>query len=127
MGWFGAQGELYFAHERASAFGGLGYTPAIDEGDPSGITGAAGLRAFTNGIRHRGFLELSVSQVAVQTGVEDKRLYGPGLQAGYQYAALSGFTFLVSAGVGVVLNGGDRLDDSAVQALVGLGFGYTWR
>src|SRR5689334_22978950 len=30
MGWLGVQGERYFAHERLSAFLGLGYTPSIN-------------------------------------------------------------------------------------------------
>lgn len=127
MGWLGAQAELYFSGDRLSAFAGLGYTPALGEGDPSGITGAAGLRAYTNGLRHRAFLELSVSQVAVRTGaaVEDKRFYGPGVQVGYQYTALSGFTLLASVGVGVALGVDEGV--SPVYGLGGLGFGYTWR
>src|SRR5262245_39599585 len=58
MGWFGLHGERYFARERLSGFLGLGYTPAVDEGDPSGPTFAIGLRGFTPGIKHRGFLAL---------------------------------------------------------------------
>ena len=92
MGWFGVHGEGYFAHERLSAFVGLGYTPSIDPGDPSGPTFAVGLRGFTTGIKHRGFLALSVSQLAVETGfAEDPgRFYGPGLEAGYQFVSLGG-------------------------------------
>ena len=47
MGWFGLQGERYFAGERMSGFVGLGYTPSIAYGDSSGATFAAGLRGFT--------------------------------------------------------------------------------
>ena len=61
MGWLGLQGERYFARERLSAFVGLGYTPGIDQGDPSGPTFALGVRGFTTGVKHRGFLALSVS------------------------------------------------------------------
>src|SRR3954471_23295979 len=68
MGWLGLHGEKYFAGERLSGFVGLGYTPPIDTGDPSGPTFSVGLRAFTPGISHRGFLALSVSQLAVQSG-----------------------------------------------------------
>jgi hypothetical protein len=128
MGWFGTQGELYFGHTRLSAFGGLGYTPSLDPGDPTGITGAAGFRAYTNGIKHRGFLELSLSQVVVQTGpAGGSRHYGPGLQAGYQYTALGGFTLLVSGGVGVALGLDGNANVGEVQPLLGLGVGYTWR
>ena len=68
MGWFGLHGEGYFARERLSGFVGLGYTPSVDEGDPSGPTFAIGLRGFTTGIKHRGFLALSLSQLATETG-----------------------------------------------------------
>src|SRR5687768_8479774 len=83
MGWLGLQGERYFAHERLSAFLGLGYTPSIDEGDPSGPTFALGFRGFTPGVKHRGFLALCVSQIVVESGfTEDpSRLYGPGVEA----------------------------------------------
>ena len=104
MGVLGTQAEMYFGGDRLSIFGGLGYTPAFSEVRLSGVAGAAGIRIFTNGARHRGFLELSISQVLVQwsTSVEYRRFYyGPGIQVGYQYVALSGFTFMVSAGAGV--------------------------
>jgi hypothetical protein len=67
MGWLGAQAERYFGHERGSVFLGLGYTPDVDEGETSGLAGAAGVRGYTGGARHRGFLELGVSQIAVTT------------------------------------------------------------
>jgi hypothetical protein len=68
---------------------GLGYTPSIDSGDPSGLTFALGLRGFSPGIKHRGFLAVSLSQLALESGfVENpRRFYGPGLEAGYQYAS----------------------------------------
>jgi hypothetical protein len=73
-------GEGYFARERLSGFVGLGYTPEVDEGDPSGPTFAIGLRGFTPGIKHRGFLALSLSQLALESGfVENpRRFYGAG-------------------------------------------------
>jgi hypothetical protein len=58
MGWFGAQGERYFADERLSVFVGLGYTPRLDRGDPTGPTFAAGVRSYTAGVKHRAFLEV---------------------------------------------------------------------
>lgn len=137
MGWIGAQAERYFANERLSAFGGVGYTPKIDFGDPTGLTLAAGLRAFTKGTKHRGFAELSVCQVATEPFVliagassdfaDAKRHYGPGIQAGYQYTAAGGFTVMVSVGVGYVPGVDNDVKESAVQPLSGLGFGYTWR
>ena len=144
MGWIGAQGEAYFVRDRLSLFGGLGYTPEIDGGDPTGITFAAGVRGYAGGAKHRGFLELSVTQVAIQSPImlggvvldEGKRLYGPGLQVGYQYTAGSGFTVMASGGLGLAIGASDLTlrDDllevrreSEVQPLLSIGFGYTWR
>ena len=129
MGWFGLQGQRYFSSDRLSAFLGVGYTPAPDEVDPSGITFALGVRGFTPGLKHRGFLEASACQVlTVSSFIEEERarLYGPCLQAGYHFASRGGFTALASLGVGFAL--GDVPDgESAAMGLLGLGFGYTWR
>ena len=129
MGWFGLQGERYFSRDRFSAFLGVGYTPAPDEFDPSGITFALGVRGFTPGLKHRGFLEASACQVlTVSSFIEEERarLYGPCLQAGYHFAARGGFTALVSLGVGFAL-GDVPAGESTAMGLLGLGFGYTWR
>lgn len=127
MGWFGAQGERYFLDERLSIFLGVGYTPQIDPGDPTGPTFAAGLRSFTSGLKHRLFLEASASQVQVETEGADggRRLYGPGLQAGYQFVSVGGFTAMVSVGAGYALGVPRGGDPWATQ--VGLGLGNTWR
>ena len=127
MGWFGLQGERYFARDRFSVFLGAGYTPSIDQGDPSGATFAAGIRGYTAGFKHRGYLEASVSQIFTQSGfAEDpKRLYGPGLEAGYQFASRGGLTVMVSAGLGYAP--GVPEGESGVGGLIGLGLGYTWR
>lgn len=122
LGWFGGQGEAYVAGDRLSVFGGLGYTPEVD-GNVSGVTVAGGVRGFTRGNTHRGFLELSVSQLAIGYGEHD-RLYGPGLQAGWQYVSRGGFTVLASAGAGYIVVSGIS---QPVQLLLGLGVGYTWR
>ena len=61
MGMFGAHVEGYVKSGRVSVFGGLGYLPEFEPGDPSGVTGAAGARVFTSGRTHRAFLEMSVS------------------------------------------------------------------
>ena len=127
MGWLGLQGERYFANDRLSAFLGLGYTPIIDQGDPSGLTFAVGVRGYTSGVKHRGFLALSVSQLFVESGggEDPSRLYGPGLEAGYQFASRGGFTFMVGAGAGYAPGMPDG--ESMVGSMVELGFGYTWR
>lgn len=124
MGWMGLQGEKYLRSDRVSLFGGLGYTPSVIEGDANGVTVAAGLRGYTPGLRHRGFLELSVAQIEVEQNcfARCRRPYGPGLQAGYQYVATGGFTASLSGGLGYPLNGSGN-----PAALIGLGFGYTWR
>jgi hypothetical protein len=127
MGWFGVHGERYFARERLSGFVGFGYTPSIDSGDPSGLTFALGLRGFTAGFSHRGFLALSLSQLAVESGsVENpSRFYGPGLEAGYQYASRGGFTFMASLGLGYAP--GVPEGEKEIGEVLALGLGYTWR
>ena len=127
MGWYGAQGERYFGPDRLSAFVGAGYTPSLDQYEPSGPTFAAGLRGYTAGFRHRGFLEASVSQLFTESNAleEGRRLYGPGLAAGYHYAARGGFTLMTSVGLGYAPGVEDGY--TKVTALVNLGLGYTWR
>jgi hypothetical protein len=127
MGWFGLHGEGYFARERLSGFVGLGYTPSVDPGDPSGPTFAVGLRGFTTGVKHRGFLALSLSQLAIESGAVEnpRRFYGPGLEAGYHYVARGGFTFLVSLGLGFAP--GVPEGEKEVGEVLALGMGYTWR
>ncbi|HET8837023.1 MAG TPA: hypothetical protein VFN08_20005 [Gemmatimonadales bacterium] len=127
MGWLGVQGERYFAHERLSAFLGLGYTPSIDLGDPSGLSFAVGGRGFTAGVKHRGFLALSLSQLFVENGDTDNRsrLYGPGVEVGYQFASRGGFTAMLGVGAGYAP--GMPEGQSAVGSMIELGFGYTWR
>ncbi len=131
MGWLGVAAEFYFSGGRLSGFGGVGYTPVIDHGDPSGLTFAAGVRAYTLGIKHRGFAELSLSQVATSRRPaflgEGERHYGPGIQVGYQYVGAGGFTFVVSAGVGYALGVDEFVPGSRVGVIGGLGLGYTWR
>lgn len=136
LGWFGGQVERYFTEDRYSAFGGFGYTPASDSFEPSGPTFAVGARGFTSGSTHRAFLELSISQILTVTRagwasseegpsfrVESDRLYGPGLQVGYQFASSGGFTALISVG------GGYGIDSEVggFGLMGGLGIGYTWR
>ena len=95
MGWLGVQGERYFSGDRLSAFLGVGYTPSVDQGDPSGVTFAAGLRGFTAGLKHCGFVEASVCQIMAVASFdgESYRLYGPCVQTGYQFASLGGYTW----------------------------------
>jgi hypothetical protein len=118
LGWYGVQAERYVG-DRMSLFAGLGYTPPWY--GVSGIAGAGGARLFTSGTKHRGFLEFSVSQIAV--GGLDEQFYGPGLQAGWQFVSRGGFTLMASAGAGYILSDVGH----PVQALIGLGVGYTWR
>ena len=127
MGWFGLHAEKYFSNDRLSGFVGLGYTPSSDPGAPSGPTFAIGLRGFTSGVKHRGFLALSVSQLAIERGfVEDPgRFYGPGLEAGYQYVSAGGFTLMASLGLGYAP--GVPEGEKQVGEVLALGLGYTWR
>ena len=125
LAWFGVQGERYW-HDRYSGFIGLGYTPSLDD-YPSGPTFAAGVRGYAGGYRHRGFLELSVSQLVLFRDLGDgaRRLYGPGLQAGYQLATRGGFTAMVSAGLGYAPTVPEGEDEFGWMG--GLSLGYTWR
>ena len=127
MGWFGAQGERYFLDERLSIYAGLGYTPSLDPGDPHGPTFALGFRGYTTGAKHRLFFEGSASQVMVTSAGADggERIYGPGLQVGYQFVSRGGFTLMTSVGQGYGLGVPRSVNPWAWQ--VGLGLGYTWR
>jgi len=137
LGWFGAGAEKYVAGDRLSVFGGFGYTIPDGRFDNEGVAGAVGARGFTGGDHHRAVLEFAVSQIRVEditvirpngeVGQVGDHLYGPGLSVGYQYAAGSGFTAMISGGVGVAVGLDDRIDDSPVSPLVNLGLGYTIR
>ena len=145
LGLLGIQGEFHLSQERFSAFGAVGYLPEDDPGDPSGLALAAGVRGFTPGAKHRGFVELSLSVVAIQqplfafvfdaTGrpvdfvmvVDGKKHYGPGIQVGYHYVGGGGFTFLASVGVGYAIGADDPFGSDRVDILLALGLGYTWR
>ncbi len=129
MGWLGGQGEYYLAQGRISLFAGLGYTPDWDD-NRSGLAAAGGIRGYTAGSTHRGFLEASVSQIAVQRGSQlspgTESYYGPALLAGYQYTSTGGFTAIGSAGAGYLLDDTGRTGQSDIQLVLNLGIGYTW-
>ena len=128
MGWYGLQGERYLRSDRFSVFGGIGYVPEFEPGDASGVAFAGGLRTFTGGTRHRGFLEFSVSQLTRHLACfEDcHTYYGPGVQAGYQFVARRGLTMLAALGVGYAPGIPDG-ESKVVFGTGGLGMGYTWR
>lgn len=127
MGWLGGQAERYIANERLSVFGGVGYQPAIETGDASGVAFAGGVRAFTPGVTHRAFVEGSVSLIRVLAACFDQceRYYGPGIQGGYQFVSRRGWTAIASIGVGYAPGVPDGTSGTSV--LSGFGFGYTWR
>jgi hypothetical protein len=102
MGWWGLQGEKYLRNQRISLFSGLGSTP---------------------GLKHRGFLELSVAQIEIESGCFTvcSRYYGPSLQAGYQCVSRRGFTLALLTGAGYAPGG-----SASVVSTGGLGVGYTW-
>jgi hypothetical protein len=125
LGWFGVQGERYLLDERVSLFVGVGYTPELDQGDPTGPTFAGGIRSFTGGISHRAFVEAGVSQLFISADDGGRRLYGPGLQGGYQFVSNGGFTAMLSIGVGYAFRMPRSSSPWASQ--VGVSLGYTWR
>ena len=123
LGGLGAGGEYYFAGSRLSAGVGLGYWPEESVCEQGSWSGAGALRGFIGG-RHRGFLELSYSLLAISCflgGETIDRHYGPGLSLGYRYIGTDGFTF--TAGVGA----GNGSDDVGTEVIVLLGLGYTWQ
>lgn len=129
----GLQAEVHFARH-FSAFGGFGYLPESEDGDlaeASGAGFAAGLRAYTPGRIHRGFLEVAVSPIAFEQApigipTEDLSLrYGPAFQAGWQMTRPGGFTLVLSLGIGHV--SGDAQYESDTGPVAFLGLGYTWR
>jgi hypothetical protein len=125
LGGLGGGAEYYLAGSRLSAGAGLGYWP-----DASGcngtLAGAGALRGFTGGRRHRGFLELSYSLVAVScilfSADDIERHYGPGLSLGYRYTGSDGFTFTAAGGIGDVPG-----ETFGSEVIILLGLGYTWR
>lgn len=129
-GWFGLRGEKYFTNDRLSVSGGLGYTPGIDEHEAAGLTMALAARGYTPGRYHRGFVELSFSQVQIEGRHTSgghaywAGRYGPGLQLGYQLVTRGGLTVDVSAGAGYSLGG--RANSGRMAPLIGLGLGYTF-
>jgi hypothetical protein len=123
LGGLGAGGEYYFAGSRLSVGVGLGYWPEESVCNQGTFSGAGALRGFI-GSRHRGFLELSYSLLAIscfQDAETIDRHYGPGLSLGYRYIGTDGFTF--TGGVGV----GNGPDEVGAELLILLGLGYTWR
>lgn len=128
LGWVGGQAERYLGGSRFSVFGGLGYTPQIPDlpDHPTGMTFALGGRAYTLGEKHRGFIETSVSQLAVgRVEGEGRRVYGPSVSLGYQYKASSGLTFMGSAGVGYAF-AEEAEEDIGFGETLNIGLGYTW-
>jgi len=133
FGWIGGQVEAYVAQGRVSGFAGLGFMPNVLNHEGDGIAGAVGIRGFTPGNRHRGLLEISLSALSNTVSstfgsdvVEKSRSYGPGVAIGYQFIANTGFTILVSGGVGLDDEGLDP-EGSRLQPTAGIGIGYSVR
>ena len=119
-GGVGLNFEYYWANTNASAFGGFGYSPDYNRQDfaEGDLIFIGGIRVFTKGVKHRGFLQLSIGPVQYHSAVVN---YGPALSAGYHRTSRQGFTFVVDLGVGF-----DPNRDEAI-AISSFGFGYTWR
>ena len=123
LGGLGAGVDYYLARSRVSVAAGLGYWPDGSVCDSGSFSGAGAVRGFV-GNRHRGFLELSYSLLAVSCtfgGDDVDRHYGPGLSLGYRYTGSDGFTFTAAGGVG------DVPGDFGTEALILLRLGYTWQ
>jgi hypothetical protein len=124
LGGLGAGVEYYLAQSRVSGAVGLGYWPGGSSCSGGTFAGAPAMRAFTGGRRHRVFLELSYSLLAVSCPLDSddiERHYGPGISLGYRYTGSDGFTFTAGGGLGEVSG------DFGTEGIVLLGLGYTWR
>jgi hypothetical protein len=123
VGGLGAGAEYYFAGGRLSAGAGLGYWPSGSPCDRGTLSGAGALRGFI-GTRHRGYLELSYSLLAISCFLlsdEINRHYGPGLSAGYRYVGSDGFTFTFGLGVG------EGPAEVGSEVIGFLSLGYSWQ
>ena len=135
----GLQVEKYFKGDRLSVFAGVGYSYELEDEDKddedivsaSGGGVAAGLRVYTGGRIHRGFLEVAYSPLGYETAFEGfpqdqlRLMYGPSVQAGWQMTRPGGFTLVLSAGVGHA-RATDNVEGFA-DAAAFLGLGKTWR
>ncbi|MET0553210.1 MAG: hypothetical protein ABW221_09240 [Vicinamibacteria bacterium] len=130
----GVQAEAYFGRDRFSAFGGAGYSPSFDEDGTVYARGAGvsgGLRAYTPGRVHRGYLEVAYGPLAAEGAPEGfprdelALAYGPAAQAGWRMTRPGGFTLSLSVGVGHVSDTDLAEGDTDVVAFIGLG--KTWR
>jgi hypothetical protein len=133
----GLQVETYFKGDRFSAFVGVGYTYEIEEDDDEAVVSASGggvaggLRVYTDGRIHRGFLEAAYSPIGLETASlgfpkdELRLMYGPSLQAGWQMTRPGGFTLVLAAGVGHARDSG--FAEGFTDAVAFLGLGKTWR
>ena len=134
FGWAGVQTAFYFLGDRASVFFGIGGTPDLND-NTSGVTAAAGVRAFLPGSLRQWFVEANVSRMpdklesqAVCTltcAPVSQTVYGPGILAGYQYSAATGLTLIASVGAGYSPAKG--LEPASIEPRYNLGFGFTWR
>jgi hypothetical protein len=133
----GLQAEAYFDGDRFSALAGVGYSYEIEDGEDddlvsaSGVGLAGGLRVYTDGRVHRGFLELAYSPIGYETAFEGfpqdrlRLMYGPSLQAGWQMTRPAGFTLVLAAGVGHARATDDV--EGFTDAVAFIGLGKTWR
>ena len=127
----GLSAEKYLADGRFSIFAGVGYL--FDTYDGRGATGAgvaAGLRAYSGGLKHRVFGEVSFSPVAVEVAPQGSGLrgqaisYGPGASVGYNLVTHGGFTLSLSAGTGRAVTGPSNVHGTEFLSSVALG--HTW-
>jgi hypothetical protein len=133
----GVQVETYLKGDRFSAFAGVGYSYELDEDDGEPVASASGggvaggLRVYTDGRIHRGFLEAAYSPIGLELAPvgfpqDDLRLmYGPSLQAGWQMTRPGGFTLVLAAGVGHARS--TDFVEGFTDPVAFLGLGKTWR
>lgn len=124
FGMVGVRAELFVVADRVSILGAAGYEPDISSG--SSLTGAATVRYYVHGSRHRIHLDASWTPLYVLgTDVfppEEWVVYGPGLALGYTFVAQSGLTATLGGGVAY-----DTREEGHAWPLVQLGVGWTFR
>jgi hypothetical protein len=119
---FGGMGgalEFFPQSGRLALLAGVGYFPSSSG---VGAAFAGGVRVYTRGPRHQAYVEGGVAPLALSRGpFEDHLRYGPAFSLGYRYTGSGGFSVLLAGGAGWAPS------IEAIEPVLNLGLGYTWR
>jgi hypothetical protein len=127
FGMFGVRGELFFAGGHLSVLAAAGSYPDVTV--RSRLTGAASVRYYIRGWRHRVYADASWTSLYVLSAdsypPQEHVVYGPGVSVGYVFVAQSGFAATLGGGVAYDPHELGPLWDKA-SPLVQLGLGWTF-